>query len=84
MEGALSKRLSWLQNEHLVKMPLTVFCVKRDRCLFVLRDPLLKNNLKSVNRERNAHGDVKPQIYFSISSEKKPVRRATEAEATYL
>ena len=44
MEGALSNRLSWFQNEHHAKVPLTVFCVKRDRCLFVLRDPLLKNN----------------------------------------
>ena len=84
MEGALSNRLSWFQNEHLVKIPLRVFCVKRDRCLFVLRDPLLKNNLKAVNRERYAYRDVRPQIYFPISSKKKPVRRATEGEATYL
>ena len=80
MEGALSgSKLSYL-----AKIPLAMFCVKRYGYLFILRDPLLKNNWKAVNRERYAYRAVKPQIYFPISSEKKPVKRETEGEAAYL
>ena len=51
----------------LLRGAVTVFCVKHDQFVLVLRDPLLKNNLKAKNRERYAYHDVKPQIYFMIS-----------------
>ena len=37
---------------------MRVSCVKRDWGVFVLRDPLIRNNLEVVNRQRHAYYDT--------------------------